>query len=101
LIYASIGTLVNGLNNVYSTILEAAGEFPEMQVVLSVGKNFNPGDLGPSLNSLVKLSTLQFATLLWHCGPESRATALLTGCMGTRNGRYVIHGSFKMIGLSS
>ncbi len=54
LIYASMGTIVNGLNNVYSTILEAVGEFPEMQVVLSgmqvvlsVGKNFDPGDLCP------------------------------------------------------
>ena len=28
-------------------ILEAVSEFPDMQVVLSVGKNLNPGDLGP------------------------------------------------------
>ena len=47
LIYASLGTLLNGLKKVYGTILEAVAEFPEMQVVLSVGKNFNPGDLGP------------------------------------------------------
>jgi len=38
--------LVNGLRNVYGTILEAASEFPQMQMVLSVGKNFNPDDLG-------------------------------------------------------
>ncbi len=42
LIYASMGTLVNGLRNVYGTILEAASEFPEMQMVLSVGSNSNP-----------------------------------------------------------
>jgi zeaxanthin glucosyltransferase len=47
LIYGSMGTLVNGLNNVYGTILDAVSEFPEMQVVLSVGRNFNLGDLGP------------------------------------------------------
>jgi zeaxanthin glucosyltransferase len=47
LIYASLGTLVNGLNNVYRTILEAVSEFPEMQVVLSIGRNLDPGDLGP------------------------------------------------------
>ena len=41
LIYASMGTLVNGLRNVYGTILEAASEFPEMQMVLSVGSNSN------------------------------------------------------------
>jgi len=47
LIYASMGTLVNGLNKVYGAILEAVGEFPEMQVVLSVGRNVSPADLGP------------------------------------------------------
>ena len=41
-----MGTLVNGLRNVYGTILEAASEFPGMQMVLSVGRNFNPDDLG-------------------------------------------------------
>jgi zeaxanthin glucosyltransferase len=47
LIYASLGTLVNGLNSLYRTILEAVGEFPETQVVLSIGRNLNPVDLGP------------------------------------------------------
>ena len=42
-----MGTLVNGQNNVYGTILQAVGEFREMQVVLSIGRNFNPDDLGP------------------------------------------------------
>jgi MGT family glycosyltransferase len=58
LIYASMGTLVNGLNNVYSTILEAVGEFPEMQVVLSVGRNLDPGDLGsiPSNTIVVRIA---------------------------------------------
>jgi zeaxanthin glucosyltransferase len=45
LIYASMGTLVNGLNKVYDSILEAVAKFPEMQVVLSVGRNLNPDDL--------------------------------------------------------
>jgi hypothetical protein len=44
-IYASMGTLVNGQKNVYRTILEAVGQFPDMQVMLSVGRNVNPGDL--------------------------------------------------------
>jgi zeaxanthin glucosyltransferase len=47
LIYASMGTLVNGLKNVHTAILKAVGEFPDMQAVLSVGKNFNPNDLPP------------------------------------------------------
>ena len=47
LIYASIGTLVNGLNHIYATILEAISGFPEVQAVLSVGRNVNPDDLRP------------------------------------------------------
>lgn len=34
LIYASLGTLVNGLNSLYRTILEAVSRFPDTQVVL-------------------------------------------------------------------
>lgn len=47
MIYASTVTLVNGLKSVYRTILEAVSEFPEMQMVLSVGRNVDPNDLGP------------------------------------------------------
>ena len=54
LIYASLGTLVNGLKNVYASILEAVAEFPNLQVVLSVGKNCRPDDLEPiPLNTIV------------------------------------------------
>jgi zeaxanthin glucosyltransferase len=86
LIYASIGTLVNGLNNVYSTILEAVGEFPEMQVVLSVGKNFNPGDLGPiPSNTMVvpiapQIELLKRAVLcITHAGLNTTLEALAQG----------------------
>jgi zeaxanthin glucosyltransferase len=47
LIYASLGTLVNGLDKVYRTILEAVSQFPETQLVLSVGRNLDPSDLAP------------------------------------------------------
>jgi zeaxanthin glucosyltransferase len=47
LIYASLGTLVNGLDKVYRTILEAVSQFPETQLVLSVGKNLDPSELEP------------------------------------------------------
>ena len=86
LIYASIGTLVNGLNSVYSTILEAVGEFPEMQVVLSVGKNFNPGDLGPiPSNTMVVRIAPQIALLkraalcITHAGLNTTLEALAQG----------------------
>jgi MGT family glycosyltransferase len=46
LIYASLGTLVNGLDIVYRTILEAVRRFPETQLVLSVGSNVSLDDLG-------------------------------------------------------
>ena len=45
LIYASLGTLVNGLDHVYKIILEAVGKLPEAQVVLSIGTNIDPDRL--------------------------------------------------------
>ena len=39
LVYASMGTIVNGREHVYSIVLEAAAELPEIQLVLSVGDN--------------------------------------------------------------
>jgi zeaxanthin glucosyltransferase len=47
LIYASLGTLVNGLHHVYKTILEAVGKLPAAQVVLSIGTNIDPDSLEP------------------------------------------------------
>jgi len=47
LIYASLGTLVNGLDHVYKIILEAVGKLPEAQVVLSIGTNIDPDRLEP------------------------------------------------------
>jgi zeaxanthin glucosyltransferase len=86
LIYASLGTLVNGLNNVYGTILEAVSKFPEMQVVLSVGKNVNPGDLGsiPSNTIVVpiapQIELLKRAALcVTHAGLNTCLEALAEG----------------------
>lgn len=47
LIYASLGTLVNGIDKVYRTILETVSQLPETQLVLSVGKNLDPSELEP------------------------------------------------------
>jgi zeaxanthin glucosyltransferase len=47
LVYASLGTLVNGLDHVYKTILEAVGKLPAAQVVLSIGTNIDPDSLKP------------------------------------------------------
>jgi zeaxanthin glucosyltransferase len=86
LIYAALGTLVNGLNNVYGTILEAVSEFPAMQVVLSVGKHIDPGDLGPiAANTIVVRSAPQIELLkraalcLTHAGLNTTLEALAEG----------------------
>ena len=47
LVYASLGTLVNGLDHIYKIILEAVEKLPESQVVLSVGTNIDPDRLEP------------------------------------------------------
>jgi MGT family glycosyltransferase len=86
LIYASLGTLLNGLTNVYGKILEAVSEFPEMQVVLSVGRNLGPGDLGPiPPNTIVvplapQIELLKRATLcMTHAGLNTTLEALAQG----------------------
>jgi len=64
LIYASLGTLVNGLDDVYKNILKAVGPLEDVQVVLSVGKNISPENLGriPS-NTIVVRSAPQIELL--------------------------------------
>jgi zeaxanthin glucosyltransferase len=80
-----MGTLVNG-PNVYGTILEAVSEFPEMQVVLSVGRNFNLDKLGPiPPNTIVvrvapQIELLKRAVLcITHAGLNTALEALAQG----------------------
>lgn len=65
LIYASLGTLVNGLEDVYKHILKALEPLAEhVQVVLSVGKNIDPKKLGPiPSNTIVVRSAPQIELL--------------------------------------
>jgi MGT family glycosyltransferase len=86
LIYASLGTLVNGVTTAYWKILEAVSEFTDMQVVLSVGKNLNPGDLGPiPSNTIVvrvapQLELLKRSALcITHAGLNTVLEALAQG----------------------
>jgi MGT family glycosyltransferase len=60
LIYASLGTLVNGLGDVYKHIFKAVESMDHVQVVLSLGKNISPENLGsiPS-NTIVVRSAPQ------------------------------------------
>jgi zeaxanthin glucosyltransferase len=86
LIYASMGTLVNGLRNVYGNILEAVSEFPEMQMVLSVGRNCNPRDLGPIPSNTIVVQTApqidllkRAALCITHAGLNTALEALAQG----------------------
>lgn len=85
LIYASLGTLVNGLNDVYRHILKAVKPM-DVQVVLSVGKNINPANLGPiSSNTIVVRSAPQIELLkraalcITHAGLNTTLESLANG----------------------
>jgi len=86
LIYASLGTLVNGLEHVHKTIVDAARKLPEIQMVLSTGRHVDPGDLGPMPpNVLAVQSAPQFELLkraqlcITHAGLNTTLEALMCG----------------------
>jgi len=86
LVYASLGTIVNGMSHVYRIILEAVGKFPEIQMVLSVGTNINPDILGAIPSNAVVVSVapqielLKRATLcITHAGLNTTLESLAQG----------------------
>jgi MGT family glycosyltransferase len=86
LIYASLGTLVNGLYDMYKHILEAVEPLEEVQVVLSVGKNVNPENLGPVpgntivVRSAPQIELLKRAALcITHAGLNTTLESLAHG----------------------
>jgi zeaxanthin glucosyltransferase len=86
MIYASLGTLVNGREHVYRAILEAVGRFPETQLVLSVGRNIKPDDLLPIPSNAIIVSTApqiellkRAALCITHAGLNSALEALAQG----------------------
>jgi MGT family glycosyltransferase len=86
LIYASLGTLVNGLDALYKHILEAVEPLKYVQVVLSVGKNINPESLGPiPSNTIVVRSAPQIELLkraalcITHAGLNTTLESLAHG----------------------
>lgn len=86
IIYASMGTLVNGLEYVYCAIIEAVETLPSSQLVLSIGKNISVDDLGtlPS-NAIVVPSAPQIdllkraALCITHAGANTALEALAQG----------------------
>ncbi|HEX3473330.1 MAG TPA: glycosyltransferase [Silvibacterium sp.] len=86
LIYASLGTLVNGLEHVYRTILEAVAPLSGVQVVLSVGRNVDLDKIGPvPSNTIVVRSAPQVELLkraalcITHAGLNTALEALAQG----------------------
>jgi zeaxanthin glucosyltransferase len=86
LIYASLGTLVNGLEHIHKMILDAARKLPGIQMVLSIGRNVDPEALGPiPRNVLAVQSAPQFELLsraqlcITHAGLNTTLEALMCG----------------------
>jgi zeaxanthin glucosyltransferase len=81
-----MGTLVSGLEFVYRTILDAVGNIPGIQVVLSAGDNVTLDDLRPiPSNTLVVRSAPQIDLLkravlcITHAGLNTTLEALAQG----------------------
>ena len=86
LVYASMGTLVNGLERVYKTILQAVGQLTDIQVVLSVGKNLKLDDLGTIPSNVIvvrkapQIELLKRAALcITHAGLNTALESLAQG----------------------
>ena len=86
LVYASMGTLVNGLERVYKIILQAVGHLSGIQVVLSVGKNLKLDDLGTIPSNVIvvrkapQLELLERAALcITHAGLNTALESLAQG----------------------
>jgi len=86
LVYLSLGTLVNGLDSIYKTILPAVGRMPEIQVVLAKGNNIDLADLGPIPPNVIvvdkapQLKLLKRAALcITHAGLNTALESLAEG----------------------
>jgi zeaxanthin glucosyltransferase len=84
--YASLGTLVNGLDHVYKIILEAVGKLSDVQVVLSIGKNIDPAGLKPIPHNTIvvrrapQIELLKRAALcITHAGLNTTLESLAHG----------------------
>jgi zeaxanthin glucosyltransferase len=86
LAYASLGTLVNGLDSIYKTILPAVGRMSKIQVVLAKGNNIERDDLGPIPSNVIvvdqapQIELLKRATLcITHAGLNTALESLAHG----------------------
>ena len=86
LVYASMGTLQNGLESVFTSIAEAVGTRPGMQLVLSVGTGVDPDKIGSlPANCIVvqkapQVELLKRSTLcITHAGLNTALESLAQG----------------------
>src|SRR5262249_51182843 len=86
LVYASMGTLVNGLQKVYETVIRALEQLPELQIVLSVGENVTPESLGTVPSNVVVVRTApqiellkRAALCITHAGLNTALESLTQG----------------------
>lgn len=86
LIYASMGTLQNGLESVFSNIAEAVGNRPGLQLVLSIGPALDPEKIGPLPPNCVVVSNAPQVALLkrstlciTHAGLNTALESLANG----------------------
>jgi MGT family glycosyltransferase len=86
LVYASMGTLVNGLESIYRTIVQAVGPLSEIQVVLSVGNNVKAEAIGTIPSNVIVIRTApqiellkRAALCITHAGLNTALEALAKG----------------------
>ncbi len=86
LLYASLGTLNNGLISIYKTILAAASRLPGCQMVFSIGGNVNPADLGPVPENVILVAAApqvemlkRAAVCITHAGLNTTLESLAAG----------------------
>jgi zeaxanthin glucosyltransferase len=86
LIYASMGTLQNGLTDVFRTITAATAKHKGFQLVLSIGDQIDPEQIGPLPSSTIavkrapQLELLKRASVcITHAGLNTALEALAQG----------------------
>jgi len=86
LIYASMGTIMNGRADVFRTIAAGVAKRKDTQLVLSIGDRLNPGDIGPVpsnaivINHAPQLELLKRASVcITHAGLNTVLESLAEG----------------------
>jgi len=86
LIYASMGTILNGRVDVFRTIVAAVAKHKDIQLVLSVGEQVDPERIGPTPNNAIivkrapQLELLKQATVcITHAGLNTVLESLAQG----------------------